>query len=101
MLDSDLLKRRMQDLNLNVAQLAAISGTAPNKLSQFLGGTRPISAVEITRLRNALDDVAQLIQAAQPFPLSFRNTTIVRELISDLKRGELRNTLSEVPKADV
>jgi hypothetical protein len=95
MLDATLTKMKMQVLGVNVAQLAEISGVAPNKLSQFVNGTRGIRNDEITRLRISLDDLEQLIQVAQPFPLSFRNTSIIRELISSLKRGELTRVVAE------
>jgi hypothetical protein len=95
MLDADLIKMKMQVLGVNVAQLSQIADVAPNKLSQFVAGTRGIRNDEITRLRASLADLEQLIQIAQPFPLSFRNTGIIRELISSLKRGELHPAVKE------
>jgi hypothetical protein len=99
MLDADLIRTQMFGLGVNVAQLAEISGVAPNKLSQFVNGTRGIRNDEIARLRNSLADLEQLIAAAQPFPLAFKNTGRIRELILSLKRGELSRIVSpDAPK---
>ena len=89
MLDAELIRMKAHVLGLNVAQLSALSGFSMKKVSLFLGGTRGLMAVEITRLRNALDDIEQLVQAASPYPLSFRNVELIRDLISKLKSGEL------------
>ena len=88
-LDAELIKMRMQCANINVAQLSEISGVAANKLSLFVNGTRGIRNDEITRLRETLAEVEQLIEIAQPFPLNFKNTTTIRDLIASMKRGEL------------
>jgi plasmid maintenance system antidote protein VapI len=88
-LDAELIKMRMQCANVNVAQLAEISGIAANKLSLFVNGTRGIRNDEITRLRETLAEVEELIEIAQPFPLNFKNTTTIRDLIASMKRGEL------------
>jgi len=88
-LDAELIKMRMQCANINIAQLSEISGVAANKLSLFVNGTRGIRNDEITCLREALAEVEQLIAIAQPFPLNFKNTTTIRDLIASMKRGEL------------
>jgi len=88
-LDAELIKMRMQCANINIAQLSEISGVAANKLSLFVNGTRGIRNDEITRLRETLAEVEQLIEIAQPFPLNFKNTTTIRDLIASMKRGEL------------
>jgi hypothetical protein len=93
MLDADLARRKSQELGINVSQLSALSGIPPSKLSLFLGGTRGISNYEITTLRSTLADVEQLIEVAKPFPLSFKKTEIIRDLITKIKSGELPKQL--------
>jgi hypothetical protein len=94
MLDAELIKEKMFEVGVNVAQLSQIADVASNKLSQFLNCTRPIPNHEIARLRVALADLEELTRIAQPYPLSFRNTIKIRELISDMKRGALSRIVS-------
>lgn len=88
-LDSEMIRLRMQCANINVAQLAEISGIPPNKVSQFVNSTRGIRNDEVARLRDALADIELLIEIASPFPLNFKNTTLIRELIQRAKSGGL------------
>jgi plasmid maintenance system antidote protein VapI len=87
-LDNELIKMRMQCANLNVAQLSEISGVAANKLSLFVNGTRGIRNDEITRLRETLAEVEHLIEIASPWPLNFKNTSLIRELLERARHGE-------------
>ena len=87
-LDAELVKLKMQCCNVNVAQLSEIAGVAPNKLSLFVNGTRGIRNDEVARLRDALSDIERLIEVASPFPLNFKNTTLIRELIQRAKSGD-------------
>jgi hypothetical protein len=89
MLDADIERRRAQELGVNNSQLSAISGIPAPKLSMFLSGTQGLSNREITVLRATLSDLEELVAVAKPFPLSFRNTHIILELIASIKRGEL------------
>jgi hypothetical protein len=89
MLDADLARKKSQELGINVSQLSALSGIPPSKLSLFLGGTCGIRNHEITTLRSTLDDVEQLIEVAKPFPLSFKKTEVIRDLIQKMKNNEL------------
>lgn len=88
MLDADLIRMRVDVLRLSMNQLAAISKIPAPKLSLFLNGTRGITALEVTKLRGTLDDLEQLVHAANPFPVDFRNAEIIRDLISKMKSGE-------------
>lgn len=89
MLDAEIERRRSQELGINVSQLSAISGLPANKLSMFLGGTRGLSNSEITVLRTTLSDLEQLVEIARPFPLTFRNTSVILDLIAKVQNGEL------------
>jgi hypothetical protein len=89
MLDAELIREKMFAVGVNVAQLSQIADVASNKLSQFLNCTRPIPNHEIARLRDALENLEKLVRVAEPFPISFRNTIKIRELLLSMKKGEL------------
>lgn len=89
MLDRDLIEMRISVLGINTSQLSPLAQIPPAKLSQFLSGTRGLNNIEVARLRNAIDDIEQLVQVASPYPLSFRNVELIRDLISKMKSGEL------------
>jgi hypothetical protein len=88
-LDSELIRDQMYLLNINVVQLSEISGIAANKLSLFVNGTRGMRNDEVISLRQSLVDIAELIKFAEPFPLSFKKTAVIRDLIVRMKKGEL------------
>jgi hypothetical protein len=80
----------MYAMSINVVQLSEISGIAANKLSLFVNGTRGMRNDEVISLRQSLMDIAELIKFAEPFPLSFKKTQVIRDLIQKMKNGELR-----------
>ena len=92
MLDRELLKMRTDVLGINVSQLSPLAQIPPNKLSQFLSGTRSLNNIEIDRLRRAVEDIERLVETAQPYPLNFKNVEVIRDLIVKMKRGELART---------
>ena len=91
MLDADLCRMKAQVLGVNVSQLSALCGVPPSKLSLFFGNTKGLRNHEVTQIREALADLEQLVETAQPYPLSFRDTDRIRDLISQMKRQELRS----------
>jgi hypothetical protein len=88
MLDAELIRMEMYVLGLNTSQLAALSGVPPGKISLFTGGTRSLRNDEITEIRSAIADVKLLVAAADPFPVSFKDTARVKDLIKRAKLGE-------------
>jgi hypothetical protein len=99
MLDRDLIVMRAHVLQVNTAQLSALSGIPSNKLSLFLGGTRGLQNHEITRLRAAIDDIEALVRMASPFPLSFRDVGRIKDLIARMKAGEFGSREKVAPEA--
>jgi hypothetical protein len=93
-LDRDLIEMRINILGINTSQLSPLAQIPPAKLSQFLSGTRGLNNSEIERLRGAINDVEQLVQVARPFPLSFRNVELIRELLRRMKDGEFDRVLT-------
>jgi hypothetical protein len=91
MLDAELIRMEMYVLGLNTSQMAALSGIPPGKISLFIGGTRGLRNDEITRVRGAIADVKLLVEVAAPFPVSFKDTTLVKDLIKRVKEGEFKN----------
>lgn len=89
MLDADLIRMRAQVLGINVSQLSALCGVPPSKLSLFLGNTKGLRNHEVIQIRETLADVEQLVEVAQPYPLSFRDTDRIRDLIRQMRAGEL------------
>lgn len=89
MLDADLCRMRAQIVGVNVSQLSALCGVPPSKLSLFFGNTKGLRNHEVTQIREALADLEQLVETAQPYPLSFRDTDRIRDLIRRMKSGEL------------
>jgi hypothetical protein len=87
-LNNELARMRQSVLAISTASLAALSGINPNRLSLYLGGTRQLPNHEILKLEDTFTDLGKLIEAADPWPLSFKDVGRVRDLIGQMKAGE-------------
>jgi len=87
-LSNDLHRMKQQALGVSVDALAELSQIGARRLSPYLGGTRGLPAVELERLEKTLSDLNRLAQVASPFPLSYRNVAVIRDLLERMRNGE-------------
>jgi hypothetical protein len=87
-LNNELARMRQSVLAISTASLAALSGINPNRLSLYLGGTRQLPNLEILKLEDTFADLGKLVDAANPWPLSFKDVGRIRDLIGQMKAGE-------------
>jgi len=87
-LNNELARMKQSVMAISTASLAALSGINPNRLSLYLGGTRQLPNHEILKLEDTIADLGKLIEAAAPWPLSFKDVGRIRDLINQTKAGE-------------
>jgi hypothetical protein len=87
-LNNELARMRQSVLAISTASLAALSGINPNRLSLYLGGTRQLPNHEILKLEDTFADLGKLVDAANPWPISFKDVGRIRDLINQVRAGE-------------
>jgi hypothetical protein len=87
-INNELHRMKQNVLGVSTASLAVLSEINPNRLSLYLNGTRQLPNHELVRLEKLFNDLECLSQVAMPFPLSFRDTERIKDLISRMKLGE-------------
>jgi hypothetical protein len=87
-LNNELAKMRQGIINVSTAALGELTGINRNRLSLYLSGTSQLPNREILLLEETFRDLERLISAANPFPLSFQNVALIRELIHRSRLGE-------------
>jgi len=91
-LNNELVRMRMVSLGISTASLSAIAGINPNRVSLFVSGTKQLPNGDIERLDRTLTDLTRLVEAADPWPLSFKDVPRIQELLERMHRGEFQKS---------
>jgi len=89
MIQQDSVKRRMFECDITLTQLCELASVSDGNVSRWLRCTKSLSNESYKAIDDTLNHVAALIELVKPLPLDLRNTFVVRELISKMRRGEL------------
>lgn len=90
MLNQAAHRRHQQALEISSAALGEISGIHRNRLSLYLSGTSQLPNTEIVHLEKTFQELDELVRLADPYPLSFQNTTKIKDLLVHLRAGDLK-----------
>jgi len=75
--------------DIGLVQLCELAGVSDSNVSRWLRCMKSLNNESYKALDETLTDVAALIALVKPIPLDLRNTFVVRELLSKMRRGEL------------
>jgi hypothetical protein len=81
------IKQALIELDCDQACFAGISGINQTRLSQAFRGTRDFSNVEIVKLNALIEELREIVAAAAPFPVSFRNVSAVQRILMCRREG--------------
>ena len=88
-----ILSLKMTKLDLSNVLLSAYSQVSNNKINAFFVGTKDLAATELEAANNTLADLEKLSLIFHPAPLDFRKVPQVRELLKQLRQGDLTEEL--------
>ena len=74
---------RMRALEISADFLCALAGIPPSRLSQAFRSIKPLSNSDGLMLISLLSELEALAERAKPFPVAFRNPSIIKALIKD------------------
>jgi hypothetical protein len=94
----EILRSKLNQLNLSNAGAAALCGGSATALSQELAGVRPMPNAKYVRLNNDLTKLLEISAAVAPLTLDLKNIVRVREwldlwpdnlkiVVQDLRNG--------------
>jgi len=87
-LNNEITRMKMVSLGISTASLSEIAGINPNRVSLFVSGTKQLPNGDIEKLDRTLADLMRLVEAADPWPLSFKDVARIRELMARMRAGE-------------
>jgi hypothetical protein len=86
--DSEIFRMKQQTLGVSTAALAELTGIARDRLSLYLSGTGRLPNNDLIKLDESFKELMGLVDAASPFPLSWKNVALIQELLCRLRQGE-------------
>lgn len=95
-LNSDLLRTRLNELEISLDVFTALSSIPSSTLSLSLRGTKDLS---VERFRGAialLDELRELAARYKPAPLAWKNTVAIRELLETQRSAKHLKTPASV-----
>jgi hypothetical protein len=81
--------KRLRALGISVNFYGQMLGIASGDMSNILSGKKRISGTKSHQLSDMMRDLEMVASAFSPAPVSFKDTTIILDLIRQLKSGEL------------
>jgi hypothetical protein len=87
-LNQELHRMRRDILDVSNALIQELTGIGRDRLSLYFSGTSQLRNTEIIRLEEVFRDLERVVSAAAPFPVSFKNASLIKELIPRVKAGE-------------
>ncbi|MGA2422296.1 MAG: hypothetical protein ABSG69_19640 [Candidatus Acidiferrum sp.] len=80
----------MKSLGLTADHLTALDGLiSPSRLSAALRGVRDLDTPQAQRLLKLLAELNELVESLSPVPVSWRNTTAIRQLLAAKRENRL------------
>ena len=87
-LNQELHKMRRDILDVSNALIQELTGIGRDRLSLYFSGTSQLRNTEILRIEEVFKDLERVVSAAAPFPVSFKNASLIKELVERAKAGE-------------
>jgi hypothetical protein len=87
-LNSEIHRRRRDDLQISTAALGEITNIHRNKLGAYLSGVGQLSNTEILKIEETFNELDALVRIAAPFQPSFQNVARTKDLLIRLRNGE-------------
>ena len=75
------IRQALIDLDIDQAAFAVLSGLSQSRLSSAFRGVRDFGGPEVEALSNLVSELREIVNAAQPIPVSFRNLDAVKRLV--------------------
>jgi hypothetical protein len=87
-LNSEIHRRRRDELGISTAALGEISGIHRNRLGSYLSGVTQLQNTEIIKIEEIFNELDALVRAAAPFQPSFQNVARTKDLLVRLRNGD-------------
>jgi len=75
---------------MSQANLCALAGMRPNRMSAFFVGSGALENEELKMLHDILVSCEKLAELARPIPVDFKNLLALREALEALRLDDLR-----------
>ena len=87
MVHENLIKNKLDAMGCPADVFCLLTGVSPTRWSRALRGLAPLGGHEIESLSKIAEELTGLVQDAEPFPLSFKNPAIIKQLLEDRRQG--------------
>jgi len=91
------IKSFLARIDLDAQRFCAICGPAVNytKLTRALNDIQALDASQTVAARKTMRDLDILIRLCQPLPISLKNPSVIRDLLTKLENGQLKIDIHE------
>jgi hypothetical protein len=94
------IQTALTELACDQSVFSALSGINQSKLSNAFKGVRDFSNPEIVQMNALIDELREIVQAAAPFPVAFKNIVAVKRILECRREGvKWRVAVEEVAPA--